>query len=186
MTTIEPDPDIPDPDDRTMQRLELTAALDEGFPQWRSYIGEMQRSGIPLGWMDTTTAPAGVELANIGEDEQNPDAAPLTWQSHQGYLILRTSEAPEQWVRAVRRRPLGYDVEAVLLTRELEPERGTRRWQVITADDTPARLTDHTDGGEARPWVLREDTSYDLEHDLEGGWQIFGHDGGSLVPRPAS
>jgi hypothetical protein len=27
--------------------------------------------------MDTSTAPAGTELVNLGEDEQNPDAVPL-------------------------------------------------------------------------------------------------------------
>ena len=83
-------------------------------------------------------------------------------------------------MRAVRSWPVSYNVEAILLTREIEPERGIRRWQVLTADNAPAQLTDHAGGGQARPWMLREDTSYDLE----GGWQVFGHDGGSLVPRP--
>ena len=84
----------------------------------------------------------------------------------------------------MRRWPVSYDVEAVLLTSEIEPERGIRHWHVLTANDDRVQLTDHAGGGPARPWVLREDTSYDLEHDIEGGWQVFGHDGGSLVPRP--
>lgn len=184
MTTIEPAPDTPDPADRTMHRLELTTALDEWLPQRRSSASDSQRAGIPLGWVSTDTASAGVELTTLDEDEQNPDAVPLTWQARQFYLILRTPEAPELWVRAVRRWPVSYDVEAVLLTGEIEPERGIRRWHVLTANDARVQLTDHAGGGPARPWVLREDTSYDMEHDLEGGWQVFGHEGGSLVPRP--
>lgn len=176
---------MPDPADRTMHRLEMTAALDEWAPQWRSYVaGESQRAGIPLGWVASDTAPAGVELANLGEDEQDPEAVPLTWQARQRYLVLRTPQAPEVWVRGVPRWPVSYDVEVVLLTREIEPERGIRRWHVLTADEARVQLTDHAGGGAARPWVLREDTSYDLEHDIEGGWQVFGHDGGSLVPGP--
>ena len=96
MTTIEPPPDTLDPADGTMHRLELTAALDEGFPQWRSHAGgASQRAGIPLGWVATDTAPAGVKLADLGEEEQNPDAVPLTWQARQLYLVLRTPQAPE-------------------------------------------------------------------------------------------
>jgi hypothetical protein len=53
------DPDTPDPADRTMQRLELTEALDEGFPQWRSLIGEVSRDGWRVGWLDPSTPRPG-------------------------------------------------------------------------------------------------------------------------------
>lgn len=66
---IVPDTDTPDPADRTLQRLELTVALDDVFPQWRSMVGEPQRDGAPLGWMAIDTVPAVVVLV---EDEQNP------------------------------------------------------------------------------------------------------------------
>lgn len=78
------------------------------------------------------------------------------------------------------RWPVSYDVEAVLLTREIEPEHGIRRWHVLTAGDAPVQLTGHADGGPVRTWALREDTSYDLEHDIEGcgggeqGWTARG------------
>ncbi len=82
-----------------MHRLEMTAAFEECSPQWRSYVGESQRAGTPLGWVDTDTAPAGVQMASRGTDEQNSDAVPLTWQAGPLYLILRTPEAPELQVR---------------------------------------------------------------------------------------
>jgi hypothetical protein len=150
VTTIDPDPDNPDPADSTMRRLEMTTAFDEWFPQWRSYVGEAQRAGVALGWLATGTAPAGVELANPGEDEQDPDAVPLTWLARQRYLILRTPDAPELWARAVPRWPVSYDAEAVLLTREIEPEHGTRRWHVLTDHGAPVQLTGH-DGGSLVP-----------------------------------
>ncbi|WP_158889097.1 hypothetical protein [Amycolatopsis anabasis] len=186
MTTIEPDPDTPDPADRTMQRLEMVTAFDEVFPQWRSYVaGECQREGVPLGWMGAETAAAGAVLAELGEGEQNPEAVPLIWHARRRYLILRTPEAPELWVRALPAFPVTYSVEALLLTREIESERGVRRWQLLTAAEDPVLLTDHSTGGRARPWLLRDDMSYDLEHDIEGGWKVFGHDTpDGTVPRP--
>lgn len=49
-------PDTPDPADRTMARRKLVTALDEVFPQWRSYanFGEPQRAGVPLNWLAAT------------------------------------------------------------------------------------------------------------------------------------
>jgi hypothetical protein len=96
------------------------------------------------------------------------------------------SEAPQLWVRAVPcYYPVSYNADALLLTREIDPERGVRRWQLHTADDTPVLLTDTSTGGRPRPWLLREDASYDLEHDIEGGWQVFGHHTPEgTVPRP--
>ncbi len=49
---------------------------------------------------------------------------PLPWQTQHRYLVLRTPEAPELWVRAVPQYPATYRVEALLLVREIEPERG--------------------------------------------------------------
>lgn len=184
MKTLGPDPDTPDPADRTMQRLETATALDEVFPQWRSYVGESQRDGVPLGWVAADTAPAGAMPAELGEDEQAPEAVPLSWEAGQTYLVLRTPEAPEVWVRAY---PVTYNAEAMLFTREIEPDRGTRRWQLLTAEENPVLLTDTATRGRPRPWLLREDASYDLEHDIEGGWQVFGHDTpGGTVPRPGT
>jgi hypothetical protein len=40
---------------------------------------------------------------------------------------------------------------------------------VLTADDAPVQLTDHAGGGRRGLVVLREDTSYNLEHDIERG-----------------
>ncbi len=113
MTTFEPGPDTPDPADRTMRRLEMVAAMDEVFPQRRPYVGECQREGVALGWLATETAPAGVELAELGEDEQEPEAVPLPWQARQRYLILRTLEVPELWVQALPRFPASYSVPSV-------------------------------------------------------------------------
>jgi hypothetical protein len=83
------------------------------FPQRRSYVGECQREGVPPGWLATETAPAGVELAELGEDEQDPEAVLLPWQARQRYLILRTPEVPELWVRALPRFPASYSVPSV-------------------------------------------------------------------------
>ncbi|MEU6010144.1 hypothetical protein [Streptomyces sp. NPDC047453] len=79
MMDVEPDPDAPDPGDRTMQRLELTAALDEVFPQWRSMVDEPQRDGVPPRWLTADNVPAGVMLADLDEHEPYPVAVPLAW-----------------------------------------------------------------------------------------------------------
>lgn len=130
-----------------------------------------------MGWMAPETAPAGAVLAELSEEEQPVEAVPLTWQARQRrYLVLRMPEAPELWIRAVVAFPASYGPEAVLLTREIEPERGIRRWQLLTAEGNPVLLADTATGGRERPWLLREDASYDLEHDIEGGWQVYGHD----------
>lgn len=188
MQTIQPDPDAPDAADRTMQRLEMVAGFDEVFPQWRTYVGvgECQREGTPIGHVvEPGSGPAGVMLDDLGDDEEAPDAGPLTWHAKRGYLILRTPEAPELWVRALRAYPATYHVEAVLLTRVIEPDRGVRRWHVHDAEDQPVLLADPAAGGRPRPWVLREDLSFDLEYDVEHGWQVWGHDTPEgTVPRP--
>lgn len=46
---------------------------------------------------------------------------------------------------------------------------------MLTADERPVLLTD-TDGGNPRPWLLREGVVYDIAHDTEGGWEIWGRD----------
>lgn len=185
---IVPDPDTPDPADRTMQRLELTGALDDIYPQWRSMVGEPQRDGVPMGWIATDTVPAGVVLADLDEDEQNPVAVPLTWPiRRQPFYFLRTPEAPELWLRAVPEYPATFRADAALLTREVEPDRGVRQWQLLTADESPVQVAETAMGGLARPWLLRADASYDLELDIEGGWQVYGHHvPGGVVPRPGA
>ena len=54
-----------------------------------------------------------VELAELGEDEQDPETVPLPWQARHRYLILRTPEVPELWVRALPRFPASYSVPSV-------------------------------------------------------------------------
>lgn len=188
MQTIEPDPDIPDPADRTVQRLEMAAEFDEWFPQWRSIVADVatcQRAGVPMGWISPDTAPSGAVLADLRDDDQHPEAVALTWKATQRYLILRTPEAPEVWVRALWRWPATYVAEAVLLTREIEPDRGVRCWRLLTDEEDSVLLTDTSTGGRPRPWLLRGDASYDLEHDIEGGWQLHGYDTPEgTVPRP--
>ncbi|MDH6128694.1 hypothetical protein [Kitasatospora sp. GP82] len=51
--------------------------------------------------------------AELGEDEQDPEAVPLPWQARQRYLILRTPEVPELWVRALLRFPASYSLSSV-------------------------------------------------------------------------
>lgn len=72
-------------------------------------------------------------------------------------------------------RPGSYSLEAALLTRELDPHRGVHRWQLLTADEQPVQLTDDSAGRDRlRDWVLHADTAYQLEHDVEGGWRVYG------------
>lgn len=134
-----------------MLRLEMVTAMDEVFPQWRSYVGESQREGVPSGWMAADTALAGAVLAELSADEHAPQAVPLPWQAWHRYLVLRTPEAPELWVRAVPQYPATYRIEALLLVREIEPERGTRRWQLLTADENAVLLAEPAAGGRTRP-----------------------------------
>lgn len=161
-----------------MRHLELVAAMDEWFPQWRSMVGECQREGVPLGWVAAGTGPAGTLLAEISDNEPAPEPVPLTWHARQRYLILRPSEAPEYWVRATPYYwgPVTYDVDAVLQTREVASEHDVRRWQLLTAAHEPVLLVDSLAGSCVRPWVLRADASYDLEYDIEGCWRVYGHD----------
>lgn len=48
-------------------------------------------------------------------------------RARRGYLILRTPEAPELWVRALRACPATYQVEAVLLSDPATGQRPGRR-----------------------------------------------------------
>lgn len=100
---------------------------------------------------------------------------PLTWPIRRRlFYFLRRPEAPELWLRAAPKYPATFRPEAALLTREVEPDRGVRQWQLLTADESPMQVAETAMGGLARPWLLRADASYDLELDIdiEGGWQV--------------
>jgi hypothetical protein len=51
-----------------MQRLEMTAPFDECFPHW-SMVGQPQRAGWSIAWLDLSTAPAGAVLDGFADDE---------------------------------------------------------------------------------------------------------------------
>lgn len=62
-----------------------------------------------------------------------------------------------------------------------------RQWPLLTADESPVQVAETAMGGLARPSLLRADASYDLELDIEGGWQVYGHQvPGGVVPRPGA
>jgi hypothetical protein len=143
MRTIEPDPDLPVQNDWTLKRLEMIEAFDQFWPGFSQRLAtiDCQREGTPIGHVvEPGSGPAGVMLHDFGADKQVPDAGPLAWHAKRGYLILRAPEAPELWVRALRAYPATYQVEAVLLTRLIEPDRGVRRWHAHDAEDQPVLL----------------------------------------------
>lgn len=187
MSTVDPrDPDAPDPDDRTMQRVELAAGLNELFPGLLARMSAaVERRDVLLGWMSPTTWPAGVELAGWEASEPSRKAVALRWRvSSRPYVVLSPMVPPGQelrvWVRGWPGvRPGSYSADAVLLTRELDPPRraahGVRCWQLLTADEQPVQLGDDPAGRERpRDWVLRADSVYQVEHDVEGGWRVYG------------
>lgn len=183
-----PDPDSPDQADHTMRNLELVSAMDEHFPQWRGMVGECQREGVPLGWVTAGSGPAGTLFADIDVDGHAPDARPLVWDARQRYLLLRTPQAPEFWLRALPHCPARFHVDAVLQAHETEQEHGVRCWQALTAAGEPVLLADDLAGGHGRPWLLRSDASYGVEYDdVEGGWRVYGHntpEGTIALPEP--
>jgi hypothetical protein len=79
----------------TVGRRLTSQALQRREPERPAAPPRSEREGVPLGWMAGRKPPTGAVLAELGEDEQNPDAVPLAWQARQRYLILRTPEAPE-------------------------------------------------------------------------------------------
>jgi hypothetical protein len=86
-------PDSPDPSDRTIQRLEAVEAFDEWFPRWRSIVGESQRNGWALGWLDPATPLAGGLLAEPADADGQQEVEPLPMQPEQIYYLLRPPEA---------------------------------------------------------------------------------------------
>lgn len=165
------DLDAPDPSDRTIQRLELVEAFGEFFPRWRD--------GWPVGWLDLGAGPAGALLAEAIGAGGRQEATALPWREDWVYRLVRPREVRECWVRVLPRRPLArpvdYAVEAMVLTVPVEADEGVRCWQVLTEAGRPVMLTD-AGGGAPRPWLLRGDCVYDLDHDIEHGWRVWARD----------
>jgi hypothetical protein len=163
--------DIPDPSDRTMQRLEAVAIFDEWVPQWREMVGPVQRDGWELGWLDLATPPAGALLADFADGEDSMEATALPWRDKGDYVLLRP-EARDVWTRVLPAFPATYTVEALVLTAPADSDQGVRRWRVLTADEQPVSVTER-DGSNPRPWLLRENCIYHVSHDIEGGWEVW-------------
>lgn len=180
------DPDKPDPSDRTMRRLEMVEAFDEFFPRWRSVLasGSTQCEGWPLGRLDVDTGPAGVLVAEAADADAHPEDAALPWREDRIYCLLRRREAREHWARVLPRYPLAYAVEAIVLTTPAQADHdGVRRWQALTVDERPVMLTD-SDGANPRPWLLRDNRVYDVNHDIEHGWQVWVRQESAAAPWP--
>ncbi|WET81634.1 hypothetical protein P3102_10670 [Amycolatopsis sp. QT-25] len=140
-----------------------------------------------LGWFPGD-GPAGA-LFPLPDDPGQRDVpgAELEWESRRGYLLMRVDEVPDVWVRGYRAWPYGFQLDAFVCSREIEPERGVRRWELLTEEDTPVQVAEDHDGARRRPWVLRGDLSYDLEWDIDA-WKLYGHDipeGTVPTPHPA-
>ncbi len=186
MKTIEPDPDTPARGrDFTMNRLELTESFDQLWPGFSARLAQVQcqREGVLLGWIPGA-GPAGALFPLPDGPEQRDE---LEWDSRRGYLLMRVDEVPDVWVRAYRVRPYGFQLDAFVCSREIEPERGVRRWELLTEQDTPVQVAEDQVGAQPRRWVLRGDLSYDLEWDIDA-WKLYGHDtpeGTVPTPHPA-
>lgn len=96
------------------------------------------------------TRPGGRPLGDDA-DRRRAHADELGWFSTRSYLILRTPQAPRSWVRALPRFPVSYHPEVLLWSQEIAPD------------------------GHVLPWVLRADETYDPDHDVEAGWQVWKH-----------
>lgn len=159
--------------DWTMDRLELVKGLDRLWPGFSERLSqaERERSGVLLGGI-TGPGPAGAVLPIPEDPTGSGEAVELAWDSRRTYFLARFDGAANVWVRAYRcRPPVTFVADAFVCTREIESERGVRRWHLITEQDTAVALDTNTG-----PWSLRGDLSYDLEYDIEGYWKVYGHD----------
>lgn len=161
------DLDAPDPGDHTMLRLEVTEALERAAPGMLRGLADLsQRKGTTLGGLDDATPPAGTPL-DTAVDAAAP--RPLGMPTVRGFaLAWDLPELPGEWARGAS-NGFAYQLDAALHTAAVDQEDGVRRWMLLTADGTPVMLSG--DGG--RPWLVREDHIYDVEHDIEGGWTIW-------------
>ncbi|MBO0875955.1 MAG: hypothetical protein J2P19_21445, partial [Pseudonocardia sp.] len=80
--------------------------------------------------------------------------------------------ARERWVRVISQHPITHAIDAMVFTALVDADQGVRRWQALTVDAESVMLSD-SDGRNPRPWLLREDCIYELNYDIEHGWQVW-------------